>query len=992
MKKNYSKNAFILCVVLLISAVGFSQNKSSFWSQDDSKKVMKKDVVFVKSLPQKSTILNLDLEDLTNALINTPKRENFNRQSDIVVSFPNAEGVFESFRIKEASVMTPELQEQFPNIRSYVGQGIDNPTSIVRFSISPEKGLSSMVLSDKKTVFIEPYSADLKTYISFVNSESDSRRDDFVCETEYIKQEYNISDEEFKTLRNADDGQLRTYRLALACTVEYALFHGGTLSGVMGAMNASMTRVNGVYERDLSLTMVMVPNSSIIFLGPDVNSDPYTNNSGGTMLGENQTTCDNNIGSANYDIGHVFSTGGGGVAYLNSPCTTFKAGGVTGSGSPVGDTFDIDYVAHEMGHQFGGNHTQNNSCNRSSVSVEPGSASTIMGYAGICAPNVQNNSDAYFNGDNIKEMWLNISVGNSSTCDVPTPSGNIAPTADAGPDYSIPKSTAFVLKGTATDNNPADVLTYCWEQSDEAPATMPPVSTSTVGPAFRSLTPTTSPDRYMPAFNTVLSGSLASTWEVVPSVGRTMDFLLTVRDNYAGGGNSASDNVIVTVMDVTPFTVSTPPTWGQNTTQTVNWALGQSNVVPINCQTVNILFAANGVDFDTTLASVVPNTGSASITVPNIANSTSAKILVEAADNIFYAVSNAFSINSSADFSISNTSGDQSACNINSVMYEFNYVTSNGFSETTTFSATGDPAGANVTFTPTELSDDGTFTMTVDNLLAAATGDYVITVTGSATSFDRTTTVNLTITDGVCVSVANTDWDTSTEGVIINDGTSDVLSNTNTGKPSGYSDYTSMVTDVNRNEDYSLTINTNTDGPYTCTTVVWVDWNQNCSFNDPGEVYELGTTFNVTNGPTANSPLSITIPVDAALGNTTMRVTTKYLNDGVPTSCENGHDAEVEDYTLNVLAELGVGEYSLDNLSVFPNPNQGEFTIKYNANDSENISIQVFDIRGRTILTKTYKNTGEFNQTIKMNNAQAGMYLLNINDGSKTVIKKIIVE
>ncbi len=987
----------MLIAVLLFSTNGFSQNKRSFWTQSSTKKITQSQVVFSKAIPQKNAVLNLDLEGLTNALRFAPSRESNTGQSNTIIDFPNSKGELQSYRIQEASVMTEDLQAQFPNIRSYIGKGIDNPTAIIRFSVSPEKGLSSMVLSDEKTIFIEPFSSDLKTYIAFVNSETDPRVEGFECHTESVKQEYNISDEEYLALRNADDGQLRTYRLALACTVEYAQFHGGTMASVMAAMNTTMTRVNGVFERDLSLTMVMVDNSSIIFLGPNVNSDPYTNNNGGAMLGENQTTCDNNIGSANYDIGHVFSTGGGGVAYLNSPCTGIKAGGVTGLGAPIGDAFDIDYVAHEMGHQYGGNHTQNNSCQRSANSVEPGSASTIMGYAGICAPNVQNNSDAYFNGDNIKEMWLNISAGASSTCDQMTATGNAAPVANAGPDYSIPKSTAFILKGAATDANAGDALTYCWEQSDETPATMPPVSTSTAGPAFRSLTPTASPDRYMPAFGTVLSGSLASTWEVVPSVGRTMDFLLTVRDNVANGASTSSDNVIITVEDVTPFTVSTPPTWAPGSTQTVNWVLGQTNVAPINCQTVNILFSNNnGVTFST-LASGVPNTGSATVTVPNVATTNNARIIVEANDNIFYAISNTFAINSTADFSISNTSGDQAACNIDSVAFTFDYITSNGFSETTTFSATGAPAGSNLTFTPSSLNADGSFTLDVSNLLTAANGNYTINVTGTSPSITKTVSVTLSVTDGVCASVGTTQYQTSTEGVIINDGTTDILSNLNTGKPSGYSDYTSSVaaTDMMRESDYTLTVNANSDGNYQIITYAWIDWNQNCSFDDPGEQYDLGQSANIVNDPTANSPLTITVPTDAVLGNTTMRVTTKYTDPGAnqfPTSCENGHDAEVEDYTINVLASLSIDEFSINNLSIYPNPNNGEFTVRFNTTNNNPVNLQVFDIRGRSILNNSYNVNGEFNQTINLGNVQFGLYLLNVNDGNKTITKKIVVE
>ncbi|WP_422106566.1 reprolysin-like metallopeptidase [Winogradskyella sp.] len=665
MKNKYLQ--FFLGLLLTVCFVPQStaQKTETTWSIKASSDIPQKNIGFYKAKPKYSTLIDINIDRLKQQLINVPQRHLVGKRQGVVVQFPNQEGKLASFLVQEASVMEAELQNQFPEIRSFVGKGIDNPTAILRFSMSPQKGLSGMVLSDGKTVFIEPYTEDKKTCIAFINSNEDGPRPAFICETEYSPYESGMSDEVFSALRNANDGTLRTYRLALACTGEYAQFHGGTVPDVLAAMNVTMTRVNGIYERDLGVTMVIIANNpNVIFLDP--NTDPYTNNNGPVMLGQNQTTLDTAgapifIGSANYDVGHVFSTGGGGIAQLRSPCVPgSKARGVTGLPSPVGDAFDVDYVAHELGHQFGGNHTQNNSCQRSGVSVEPGSASTIMGYAGICAPNVQNNSDDYFHGENLREMWANVFTGNSSTCFVGSATNNVAPVVDAGSDFTIPVSTAFVLRGSATDADTASGLTYCWEQTDASPATMPPQPTNSGGPLFRSLDPTTSPDRYMPALNTVLSGSLATTWEVVPSVGRTMNFSLTVRDNELGGGATGSDDMVVTVqLFSTPFTVNTPASWPANSSQEVSWVVGQTNTGAINCQTVNIRFTTNGGLSFTTLASGVPNTGTATITVPDIPNTNNAIVLVEAADNIFYAASSAFAITdplSIEEFGIDNLS------------------------------------------------------------------------------------------------------------------------------------------------------------------------------------------------------------------------------------------------------------------------------------------------------------------------------------------------
>ncbi|MBT4679882.1 MAG: T9SS type A sorting domain-containing protein, partial [Flavobacterium sp.] len=317
-----------------------------------------------------------------------------------------------------------------------------------------------------------------------------------------------------------------------------------------------------------------------------------------------------------------------------------KARGVTGIGTPMGDPYDIDYVSHEMGHQFGANHTQNNPCNRNnSTAVEPGSASTIMGYAGICLPDVQNNSDDHFHSVSITEMWNKIQT--SASCAVTISTGNSAPVIVESEDYSIPKSTPFILRGNASDVNSNNVLSYNWEQTDTEVASMPPASTSTSGPAFRSNSSISSPNRYMPALPTVIAGSTSSTWEVVPSVAREMNFSLVVRDNATGGGNSARDDMKVTTVDITPFTVDGPSTneeWLVGSNQTLNWVVGATDQAPVNTQNVTILLSTDGgVTFPITLAANTPNDGSEAFVVPNNTTS-SARIMIAAVDNIFYNV------------------------------------------------------------------------------------------------------------------------------------------------------------------------------------------------------------------------------------------------------------------------------------------------------------------------------------------------------------------
>ena len=634
---------YILSIILcLVSTIIFSQSKHWKLADIEKSNFSTDALKYRKSIPTNFKVYELDVQKFKNEILVAKINES------TIIELPTLDGI-KRFSFKEASSLSKGLALKFPVIKSYVAQGIDDPSATARFSFGTDGFHGVIFYTDKPSFYIDPYTKNYNSYISYSRSSLPQREHDFSCE---VDEQLDAKEMVVSSRRNADDGLLRIFRLALVCSGEYAQFHlndqgiasdasdADKKAAVLSAMNTSMTRINGVYERDLGVRMEIVDNNDqVIFL--DAATDAITDGNAGTMINQVQTICDNTIGTANYDIGHIFSTGGSGLAGLGVVCVSGnKARGVTGIGTPMGDPYDIDYVSHEMGHQFGANHTQNNSCNRNnSTAVEPGSASTIMGYAGICAPNVQNNSDDHFHSVSITEMWNKIQT--SASCAVTTSTGNSAPVIVESEDYSIPKSTPFILRGNASDVNSNNVLSYNWEQTDTEVASMPPASTSTSGPAFRSNSSISSPNRYMPALPTVIAGSTSSTWEVVPSVAREMNFSLVVRDNATGGGNSARDDMKVTTVDITPFTVDGPSTnveWLVGSNQTINWVVGATDQAPVNTQNVTILLSTDGgVTFPIIVAANTPNDGSEAFVVPNNTTS-SARIMIVAVDNIFYNV------------------------------------------------------------------------------------------------------------------------------------------------------------------------------------------------------------------------------------------------------------------------------------------------------------------------------------------------------------------
>ena len=644
-----NKRIVILAIILLITNfLGAQSTNERYWTSIKSSQLNNGTERY--ALPNKYELFKLDLQSVRNLLAASPMEfTSAGKNSTVVLGIPFPDGSIHRFKMVETVMMEPGLAQKFPSFKTYSGQGLDHPTDILKVSIT-DLGFQSMVISPDGSFFIDPYTQfDTQDYIVYNNNDLKAYRS-FACENGDEKSQ--IISSKVKVLPSnlrSNGTQLRTYRLALACTGEYAATKGGTTSGAMAGMVASMLRVNGIYETEVSIRMVMIANNNLlIYLNGT--TDPYTNSSGSTMLSENVTNINLVIGSANYDIGHVFSTGGGGVATLNSPCSANKARGVTGNGSPVGDSFDVDYVAHEMGHQFGGNHTFNSvtgSCsggNRSAgAAYEPGSGITIMAYAGICGTDdLAPHSIAYFHTWSFDEIYNFSVTGSGNGCAVPIATGNTPPTASAGAtlNYIIPFQTPFTITGVGSDID-GDAITYSWEEFDKTPTGGAWNAPTLDAPIFRPFSPVTSPSRTFPKLSDILS-NVTTIGELLPSYARTLKFRLTVRDNRSGGGGVThnDDTLKVQVINTTtPFKVTvqnTASTWSSGTTQTITWDVSSSNIAPISCANVKISFSSDGgLTFPTVVAASTPNDGSEIITVPATL-STQTRIKVEAVGNIFF--------------------------------------------------------------------------------------------------------------------------------------------------------------------------------------------------------------------------------------------------------------------------------------------------------------------------------------------------------------------
>lgn len=581
------------------------------------------------------------------------------------ILIPTPDRQYKSFHIWKTPLLEEPLASQHPEIQTFTAVSDEDPnvTAKVTYNIF---GFNALIYNGSNTFFIEGYNQDADGYyVAYYKRESYSKVPTGPCllnETTAgvpagngSATEVNTGDE---TIGAKVHGSVRHhYRLALSCTGEYAhnVMTNPTVSGVLNIMVATVNNINGYYEREFSVSMTLIGTNALIIY-TDPTTDPYScNNNLNCLIDEVNTNITNVIGNSAYDIGHILCTAGGGLAQLSAVCGGGKARGTSSSGGAT----DIHVPLHEMGHQFGSNHTfsagtggcQGNG--NENTAYEPGAGISTMSYSGLCDPNnVGSPEDDYFHVSSLKEID-NFITGQGSSCGTSETAQNVISIPAITDTFYIPKNTPFELTApiVAAPQDGASVL-YNWEQWDlgNFEGTEAQNANATSGPLFRSYYPTTSRIRSYPEYTNINSGAYGDgavpVGQRITKAVRPINFKLTVRSIYQGWGTyEFMDNTVVMASDaaVTNFRCTAPSsnqTWNPNETKTVTWTMGGSPGASndsVKCKWVNIYLSKdNGATFPYLLVANAPNTGSYTVTVPANVNTTQGRIKVKGAGNVFY--------------------------------------------------------------------------------------------------------------------------------------------------------------------------------------------------------------------------------------------------------------------------------------------------------------------------------------------------------------------
>lgn len=729
---------------------------TNFW-QDIPSELLRNQQDTWSARPTTFRSLQLDFEGLRNYLRLAPREFTSEAvQSPLLLDLPLPDGRYETFTVWESLIMEPGLAAQFPDIKTYAGRSLHNPHVTLRFDHTP-RGFHAIIHQPAGTTLIAPEVEGLTDfYLSFALKNIDLGAYGDLAAFCELHDELPTDETSLHTgasMRSNTLVDLRTYRLAVATTAEYSMANGGTVNSVMAAVTSVVNQVNSVFEKDNAIRLVLVDSTFKTFFFPPVGNDPYTNGNTSEMIKENPPVLNAAYGVNGYDIGHVFGTNGGGLASLGGVCNGSslppspfpKARAASCMFGPyVGALFYI-VVGHEVGHQFNATHTFNKCDDENenpSTAYEPGSGSTIMCYNGngVCGSNhLQAVTDDYFHINSLERIRTFTRMGPGTACGQVVPVGNNTPQTSiplpAG--FYIPIGTPFKLQGSATDAD-GDPLTYVWEEYDLGPPSPlgMPVGTA---PLFRSMIPTTSPLRVFPKMSTIIANA-TDPQEVLPAYSRVLTFRFTARDNHQpAGGWAYSEIAFNASADAGPFLVTAPNsatvTWQAGDYVEVSWDVANTDKAPVNCKTVNInLSLDGGLTWPITLLTETPNDGSAFVVVPDVTSS-QARVRVEAADNIFFDISNEnFSIVPAAQpgFSFNIDVENQRVCLPDGFSFQVRTAPLLGFSDTIAIHIDGLPAGASFSLDKDPLLPGDTAIVNVDMSGVSVSGDFLLSVTASS--------------------------------------------------------------------------------------------------------------------------------------------------------------------------------------------------------------------------------------------------------------------
>lgn len=992
----FKRLTFFSLFIICVSLQTFAQQQN-FWTEHGIGVLNISKAASRSNFPANYKLFDADLSAMQQYLLSAART----KSSQIILTLPNADGIMEEYELTEASNFEPELQAKYNEIRSFSGKGITDKNARLKLSISPQ-GVQTVVFREgKEEEYIEPYSEDNLTYSVF-KSQRKIGQLPWMCSTvdNQLASALNqiITDQPIGIASSA--GSLKILRLALSCNGEYANYFGATSTTpdrearVLAAYNATLTRCNGIFEKDLAIHLNLIPTTTaVIYYDPA--TDPYSPSAAlSAWNGQLQATLTSIIGDANYDIGHMFgSTGGGGNAgCIGCVCNAGKGSGITSPSDniPQGDNFDIDYVAHEIGHQLGANHTFSMSNEATGVNKEVGSGITIMGYAGITAQDVAPHSIDIFHQASIQQIQNNIAT---KTCGTTLAIGanNTTPVVAPLTNYTIPRSTPFFLTGSATDVD-GDALTYVWEQNDNGSATTTSTAsvasaTKATGPNWISFRPTTSPTRYFPQLSTILAGQnvtgplpggdAGANIEALSSVARTLNFRLTVRDNapYSStlpevGQTSFADVVITVNGTAGPFAVTAPNTnvsWGAGTTQNVTWSVNSTNLAPINCANVKISLSTDGGQtFPIVLAESTPNDGTHPVLIPNNLSST-ARIKIEAIGNIFFDVSNTnFNISTPPlcgnPTGLTSTGITTSAANLSwtAVANATSYAVEYKLNTATTWTVIS-AAQTTTTATLTSLTAGTAYNWRVRATCAAGAGNYV--------------TANFTTTSmGTVTSCQNT-LDNDLNGTLA--GAAVIPFNTN---------ITGLLNPANDIDYYKFTITTGGRITVSLTTLP-ADYNirlRNSTGTQVAIAARTGTrneSFNYTATPGVY--YVEVYGANAAANNATSCYTLRVASG---TAARNNFIiARNESLSLQGGTSVNESE-AAQTVELFPNPIANELWVKLIAIGGKSV-IEVFDLTGKKVASTTVNTTvGTINTVnVDMSRNIKGIYLIRITN-NETII------